>query len=414
MQTHTQILIDRWLARPLAILTNYLVRLAGYLVRPKHNLRVPFKTIVLCKFKGMGSIVQATPLLQSLRNQYPSAHIIFVSSEANRGLLNEIGLIDQTILLNDRSFLKLFFSLCAAWWKLIRRRAGLYIDLEIYSDFSSLFAAASMARNRFGFYLRSSSFRMGIYTHMMYFNTRVPVSDAYLQMTSLLGLQHIHRDLYCFPVKQQQPTEAVKPYWIINPNASDLRLERRWPAAAFCELIRKLHEHLPDRDFLFIGSSGERGYVEELTRQLQHMPVYNTAGEWSLSQLIQKIHSAEGMITNDTGPMHLALALKVPVICLFGPCSPVQYHFHDRAFVVYKKLYCSPCVHDFQEAPCKGQNHCMQMIEVEEVFQQVMNLLRGEKTEYTPHPVYYTNALQEAVGWVHRSGIAGPREHSTS
>ncbi len=66
-------------------------------------------------------------------------------------------------------------------------RPDVYIDLEIYSNFSTLVTLFSCSKNRISFYLRSSSFRMGIYTHMMFFNSEVQISEVYLQIARLFG-----------------------------------------------------------------------------------------------------------------------------------------------------------------------------------------------------------------------------------
>lgn len=95
MKTRTQILIDRVIAKPLAILLNFVTRIAGQIFRIDHSLDKPFKRLAICKFKGMGSIIQATPLLLALRNRYPDAEIIFVSTKANEKLLKNIKTIDR-------------------------------------------------------------------------------------------------------------------------------------------------------------------------------------------------------------------------------------------------------------------------------------------------------------------------------
>src|SRR4029077_7645536 len=71
---------------------------------------------------------------------------------------------------------------------LIRRRADLYFDLEVYSAFASLLALWAVTRIRIGFYRRSVAFKNGIYTHLVYFNTRMPVRQLYLQLGRVVGV----------------------------------------------------------------------------------------------------------------------------------------------------------------------------------------------------------------------------------
>lgn len=108
------------------------------------------------------------------------------------------------------------------------------------------------------------------------------------------------------------------------------------------------------------------------------------AGKISLPELFAAIHEAKLVITNDSGPMHIAYAMQKPVVALFGPCSPQQYGINPNGIVIYKNIYCSPCVHDFIIPPCKGDNQCMKLITVSEVVNACCHLLEGNSPESYP------------------------------
>ncbi|MGB0432366.1 MAG: glycosyltransferase family 9 protein [Bacteroidia bacterium] len=366
MNTKTQLWIDKNLVKPFVSTTNILVRFVGFLLRLDHNLEKDFSTIAVCKYKGLGSIVQASALLQSLRESYPNAKIVFVSTVSNAPLLKKIDCIDEIVLLNDKSASKLIFSYPGFIFKLIGLRIGVFIDLEIYSNFSSLTTTLSLARNRLGFYLRASHYRMGIYTHMMYYNTRVPIMQTYLQMVRLLKANAIIEKLY--PLKSNESPKVKGEYIVVNPNASDLRIERRWPLENFKLLIEKLRIKYPKQKIVLVGAPNEAEYVAKLHSYFKDDKIINTAGKTSFEQLIALIQNAEFVITNDTGPMHLAAACGVRTIALFGPCSPNQYGAINNVIPVYQNLYCSPCVHEFDVPPCLGDNQCMKQIQVETVI----------------------------------------------
>lgn len=235
MKTQHQIFVDKLLVKPFAIGLNLLVRFVGQLLRPDHSLDKDFERILICKFKGLGSILQSTPLIAALRSKYPNAKIIYLSTASNKALLEKIEILDEYVLLDDQSFIKLIFSFAKTWWKILRFRPQVYIDLEIYSNFSTVMTAFSLANNRFGYYLTGSEYRLGIYTHMMFFNVQTPISKIYLQFASLLGIET--DDVSLIDLSQSLvenniplPIDTETPYLIINPNASDLRVERRWPA----------------------------------------------------------------------------------------------------------------------------------------------------------------------------------------
>jgi len=226
MKTANTIWLDKIVIASLVRFINIFVILAGKILRIDHSLDKKFKTIAVCKYKGMGSILQSTPLLKTLRHHYPNAKIIFISAKANRQILKMIPEIDEVVSLDDSSFLRLLLGFPSFVWKLIRYRIELYIDLEVYSSFSTLVTILSLATNRMGFYLNSMHFRLGNYTHMMYYNTRSAISDTYLQFARLLDCEKIIQEMLCLDssVKELELSEGVSfdllnnDYIVINPN----------------------------------------------------------------------------------------------------------------------------------------------------------------------------------------------------
>lgn len=373
MKIKVQITVDKYIAKPLAFLLNFFVRIVGKCLNINHDLDKDFDTIAISKFKGMGSILQSTPMLNAIRNQFPKAEIIYISTKTNESILKKIEWIDTVVVIDDSSLIKFIITNVKSLFFLIKKKPQVYFDLEIYSDYSTLFTLFTLSTNRVGFYLRSSSFRMGIYTHMMFFNPRVPISKVYLQLSKLIGCETNNDNLY--PLKSEcNFSKTTKDYIVVNPNASDLRIERRWGKVNFINLINKLLYKYTEVEILLIGSANESAYTEEISSKINNSRVKNIAGKTDIDELISIISNAKLFITNDTGPMHIAFCTNVNTICLFGPCSPDQYGISKKANIIYKPVYCSPCVHDFEIAPCKGNNICMQLITVDEVFNQVMKL----------------------------------------
>ena len=157
----------------------------------------------------------------------------------------------------------------------------------------------SLSRNRIGFYRESAQHKRGSYTHLMYFNTGNPIRHVYLQLGRTVGCQAIDADRLG-PIRiddqdRNEVTAKLQPlgieaqgYFVINPNASDLMIERRWPVNRFAELIERL---LDQHDFhlILIGSPGERPFVTGLVSQVRgdtHGRLVNLAGELSFGGLL--------------------------------------------------------------------------------------------------------------------------------
>jgi len=412
LKISTEIFIDKNFVKPLVFLLNFIVRVVGQILSINHSLDVPFKRIAISKYKGMGSIIQATPLLQTLREKYPDAEISFISTTANRAVLERIDCIDRLILLDDRGFLKLLLSFPGFITTLVLKRFDLFLDLEIYSSTSSLITTLSAAKNRVGFYLRDNQYRLGIYTHMLFLNTQTAISEAYLQIARLLQIKNTIHGLY--PLKAPNETfeslalkyPALKPYEyiVINPNASDLRLERRWPQSNYIELIKELRIKYPEFPVILIGNKVELDYVEKIMVCFDSAKfVISLAGKTSFDELIVTIKNARFMVTNDTGPLHISYAVDTPVIGLFGPCSPIQYGMSNKSISIYNKLYCSPCVHEFEKPPCKGNNQCLISIQKHQVHQVIERVLKNDFRPFEENKMSFLSDSAEALGIVHRS-----------
>jgi ADP-heptose:LPS heptosyltransferase len=160
-------------------------------------------------------------------------------------------------------------------------------------------------------------------------------------------------------------------------------LERRWPTGHFVSLIETMVKagHRP----VLIGAPSERSYVEALWQSLPEFArkqTVNSAGVVSLGELFALIEGAKCVITNDTGPMHVSFALGRPTVCLFGPGSPDHYGTErENVAILYKGIFCSPCIYETDEPPCGGNNLCMQWITPAETWAAAERLLSGQVRE---------------------------------
>ena len=199
----------------------------------------------------MGSIIQSTPLIKTIAKNHPNAKIIFITSIENKQITNMIEDIDEVIYIDDNSFFSLLTSIFPFIHRLIKLRIEVFIDLEVYSNFSTLICLFSLAKNRLGFYMNSKHYRLGNYTHMMYYNTRSSIAETYLQFAGMLHCNKTDKELYHF--KNIPAIDHLKfplksdgsDYIVINPNASDLRIERQWAKDDFIKLIHLLIEKPP-------------------------------------------------------------------------------------------------------------------------------------------------------------------------
>ena len=120
---------------------------------------------------------------------------------------------------------------------------------------------------------------------------------------------------------------------------------KRWPTSHFAKLAQNLVEQNADAQVILLGSKGDHQMAEEIIRQAgpgNHL--HNWCGNTSLDEAIALIGMAKAVISNDSGLMHIAAALKTPQVAIFGSSDPAHTPpLSDKAKVIWLNLPCSPC-----------------------------------------------------------------------
>lgn len=141
---------------------------------------------------------------------------------------------------------------------------------------------------------------------------------------------------------------------------------KRWPARHFAKLADLLHAEDPARQLIILGSEGDRAIGDEIAGGCK-APIRILAGETTLTEGMELIAGCTGMISNDSGLMHVAAALGRPQVAIFGSTDPTHTPPRSaRAQVLWLHLSCSPC---FQRVCPLGHLNCLNQIEPERVHE---------------------------------------------
>jgi len=203
--------------------------------------------------------------------------------------------------------------------------------------------------------------------------------DWYLAVLPQLGVP-VHDNFSWLP-ERAEIAAAVKSKWrtgearwiALQPGA---RWEnKRWPVENFAGLVRRLAEKFSDARFAILGSGEDRPSGEIISRAAPSRSL-NLCGETSLPEMVEWIRMCELMVTNDTGPMHVAAALGKPLVALFGPTEPSRTGPYGRLENVLRiELPCSPCLKSY--CTYEKPNECLKAISPAMVFERVQKQFRS-------------------------------------
>jgi lipopolysaccharide heptosyltransferase II len=371
----------------------------------------PVRKILVVKMWGLGSLVLASPLFEQIRARHPGARIDFVTLKENEAILDLYPQIEGRFLPDLGAGIPGFLWQTLGVLRAIRReRYDLLLDLEFFTRFTAIFSLLAGARRTHGYHAKGSG-RGQLHDVQVPFNSYKHVTANFLALLRGRPLEQV------LPFDPEAPDvlpplalparawercrEALErdPAWrddrptvVVNPNAGDMALERRWPVEQVVALVDALAER-GDLNLVLSGSPGERAYVEGLAARLARPErVVNLAGRVGLHEFVALLEHARIVVTNDSGPLHLAAAAGASTVALFGPETPVLYRPlrsrpEQRHRVHYLGLPCSPCmfVHNNKVIDCWfAKARCMSDIQPRAVYADVVQELEGGAEGATP------------------------------
>jgi heptosyltransferase-1 len=192
--------------------------------------------------------------------------------------------------------------------------------------------------------------------------------ERYLRLLRLIGIDTEEVRFPMPPIEDKLPITV--PYYIVVPGAR--WQSKRWLPEYFGETIYALSRLIPKLKAVLVGGAEDRGVSEEV-RAYSTTECIDLTGKTTLKQLMQLIRGASFVITNDSGPMHLAAAYGIPVFAIFGPTDETLTGPYGQIHNVLKSnISCSPCF----KRSCKHIT-CMKEITPEMVIDKIKHFLRA-------------------------------------
>lgn len=365
-----------------------------------------FSRILLVKPSAVGDVIHTIPLLVKLRARYPLAQIDWFITPENSELVRHHPALSNVVIFNRRDFASFGrnwrattgpFELLA---QLRRARYDLVIDM--HGQFrTAVFVRATGAPVRIGFDRPITRTRTETTHHQLHnvplhgwagarecswlaYTHRIPIPsldvhaiDRYLWVGQMLGFDNTPPD-QCIYVSAETETKTadmlarhgLKNFAVLVPGT--MWETKHWPPERFAEVGRLLMQR--GLGIVLVGTPRDKELCRTAAEQCPG--AVDLCGQTNLGELAAIIKRSTVTVTNDSGSMHMAVALEKPVVSIFGPTNPVHIGPYGRPEAVVRlDLPCSPCNYR-RLSQCPHDHACMQQMTAATVLERIEKLAR--------------------------------------
>ncbi|MFO8008977.1 MAG: glycosyltransferase family 9 protein [Candidatus Brocadiia bacterium] len=347
---------------------------------------------ILCiRLSGMGDVIHALNALTLLRRERPDAHITWAVEERFAGLLRGHPHADEVVAIprlrwaamvrSPWRWKRLVGEMHAVWRRLREARFDVSVDFQSSLKSAWLVLAAGAPR-RVGFGGPVSRELNHLFQNEL---VRAPTGGVHrierdLALLAPLGVRTRYAEPVFPPPGEDGRALAATlqqrlgdgPTVLIHPGTSQFAAFKRWMPARYAQVADRLVEER-GADIVVSYGPGEENLAREVVL-LMRRPGCLAPPTRTLEELTSLLRRADLFIGSDTGPMHLASALGVPVVALFGPKDPVQTGpYCSRSLVVTGTVPCRPCT----RRRCDDVR-CMTTITTGRVLDAARRVLDGE------------------------------------
>ena len=339
------------------------------------RMTVSIRRLLLIKPSSLGDIVHAMPTLAALRDRFPQAEVTWLVKRQWASLVEVISGVDHVCALGPG---------LSGWLSPIPdlRAARFHLAVDLQGLFrSGVMAWSTGCGRRIGF----ANGREG---SPLFYTQRVQVPegpmhavDRYLMIAEALGAERPAKPRFEF-VDRPQDRDAVEAMlnrsgipasarWIAV-NASARWETKRWPPQHFADAADRLKQEY-GCPVLFIGGTAERSDTQAVLALMRTKAV-DLTGQTPVGLLPSLLRQAAALITNDSGPMHIAAAVGTPVVALFGPTDPRKTGPYGKGHsVLSHPVECSPCFR--RDCTRQVRLECLLEVEPNQVVQAVREVL---------------------------------------
>lgn len=331
----------------------------------------PSRNILITYLMHLGDLLLTTPFLQALRRACPEAQIDYLVDEKLADVVRCNPNVDKVLTIDKKGK----DNSIGAIYRYARGLSANNYDLIINihpNERTSFLCAATKAKCKVGASHRLFSL---FFDKTIQLDRKIHAADMYLQVLKQLGItDNLDNDGLQMPLCANV-IDWVDEFYaaqganiddkIIGFNIGSAVLTKRWAGERFAQVA----DYFANKGYktVFFGGSMDVGLVQEAVAHMQSMPIIAT-GKFSLQQLAAAMQRCALIITNDSGPMHVAISQNVPIVAMYGSSIPDLYGpYTEKAIIVRSEPVCHGCEQTGMKHKCDDMQ-CMRNLTVAQVI----------------------------------------------
>jgi len=348
-------------------------------VKLQVNKKLPqegMNKILIRATNWIGDAILTIPAVESIRATYPQAHLAVLAKPRVAAIYRLFTGIDEMIIYEKKYDHALGVLRLAQMLK--KKHFDLTILLQNAIEAAIIASVAAIPR-RAGY---NSDGRGILLTHSVRRNREIyqlHQTDYYLEMVKALGCVAVNKEMHLETKINRHTAQKVRQKYLPGEQKEIVGMApgatygpaKRWFPARFATVADKISETLDCR-IILLGGKGDEESAAEVCRNAR-TNLINLAGQTNLEEAVYLISQCRLFISNDSGLMHIAGALNIPTIAIFGSTNPTTTSpVGAQSVVIRREVSCSPCL----KKTCPTDFRCMESISVEDVFEAALKFLK--------------------------------------
>ncbi|MBW1667544.1 MAG: lipopolysaccharide heptosyltransferase II [Deltaproteobacteria bacterium] len=343
--------------------------------------------ILVVLIAGIGDLVLASKSLRALRNGFPEANIHLLTSSAAFPIAKNYTYIDKVWAFPIRELRKSRYKILQVLRLIKQLRKYRFSTIINLYRVTSVWGALKMGllflllkgKKKVGHGYKGFGLFLSDKADEHIFQGR-HFADAMEEIAQLAGGIPDSNGIEVFwgkgaeeKCRQLFSNTGRSEKIILGVNPGGDRMSRRWNPDYYATVANRLKKRFHAK-IVLLGGPSEDKIAPQIQGKIDG-EVLNLAGQLTLNELVYVISQCDLLLTNDSGPMHIAAALKIPLVAIFGPESPVLFGPHtseDLYRIVFKEVDCRPCT----KRKC-SEPKCLDLVTPQEVFEKCVEIIES-------------------------------------